>query len=156
MSVSTYVCVGWYVECANNPKEVTDYRKYCTTDECVHKGVICDKNALFCQYCGRLLSTFRYLTPGTSVDPYYVIDELSESFAHLDVYNGDKIHYWVKNIDSEGVNVYLDNNEICEFPTNLISRDEFKSRYSKELDIFKRNYGDDNVKIKFGVIRYCS
>jgi len=167
--MSTYkeVYVGVYVECKNELKEKLETIKRCTNLQCA--TIYKDENIKFCGLCGspvvnEMRNTGEYINKISSIDvPNELVDTLTEIYAYSpsnkDIYVSNTGIGKIEYEESGDRNIF----ELYDFnkENNLLLKinDTFRAFITdpdcmKFCNLLKKEYGEENVTIKFGTIVY--
>lgn len=166
MSIDYSTYIGPYVECRFENKETTEKRRCCPTKSCKRFGKeVYEKATKFCDQCGAQIEVVEFPKIVEAVDDYELRMSMDEA---LHTPMGDELHFWQKenNIHIWMPNRYLKcedyprievehrESSIQEIPVELPAAQiaAFKSQFEKELAMLAKEYGDDKMTYKWGVI----
>lgn len=157
MSLEHSTYIGCFIFCKNEEMiSKKEFKMLLCINKCVEN--LYDSSQIFCPYCGEKLiesinvkDVFHYKVPKDEI--YEVtnnsIRDISDFVPNID----HLIEIWLPNKDyssnEEGVTIITD-----KVKKNSITN--FAIRYNIEIEILKTYYGEENVKIHFGVISYYS
>lgn len=153
MSYDTNVYIGAYIECYN-PRVKTDI----TELECC--GKTHKQGTNFCSECGKkLIPVKTHESMEKSVDVSKVSDDINEELLPTNFYDHEFEGHEIKDV---WITAYgedeIELDEIKDIGSIDIPKEieEFKLKFSEEISIIGRAYGEENIKIKYGLMVYYS
>lgn len=162
MGISYHVTLGAYFECKT--KEVKESQKYraCGGEDCSQrKQDVWDNKKKFCSECGGAIKDLTRTVRAPAVDPYDVsVEALKESIYHADLdekfTDGEVIHRYLSNrgIAHEMWDPHCTANFVKEFDGEeaQTDMDALEAGHKNDFNYLMSVYGDDNVRIKWGLI----
>lgn len=130
-------------------KDVVKVKRFCTE----HPKIKQEKNK-FCSECGKAITQ----------EDYVVNEKISTNRILIEydtLWMPESSSFFIPN-SNPPKNIKVDEYESCAVDfmniSDLVSEQLtwFNSKYSKELSILRKNLGEDNVKVKWGVVTYWS
>jgi len=162
MSISTYTVVGWFILAKIKDAEKEEYTYICEDTQCYSKHKYTSNDSLYCPYCGTKLarvSTGKRYIDTKQYAQYEVGEMIQESFYKADNRN-ITTHYWLYNFGNDAVSRTINGEYDLDFlnlsKLKFLTKKEFEEMFSKELNIFKEYYGENNISVVFGIMQYSS
>lgn len=160
MSVSFNTFVGPYVEVYSPEKQSTEEYHSCPNKKCVnHTKPISDG---YCSKCGTKIERMeRACMEKIDFDCYdefpdYSLEEVITTYKPTDC---EDYIYFV-NGNKHAIGIILDGNDVSvnqiDEKTPQAESELFKNKLNKEITRLQEVFGKDNVKIKWGVLVWCS
>jgi len=178
MGIDYHASIGPYVICKITKKladRPVDHG--CHNEKCDLQGVEVNKKHKFCSDCGFNLGKTTTSFDEDSVDHWDMSEKIKEALYIImgdsasDYMKKHKIHIWAANCDYKpskerekelnteqsshfSCDVLTTNFEIVEISARSIEIDleAFEEKFTKEIGILKKSYGEENVTIKWGFI----
>jgi len=165
MSLDYSIHIGPYLECQVAKVQVQKEKRTCVNVECKNHGKAfysqyAPIEKIFCELCGNKIETISTPIEMDSVHTGELRDKIKEKLIPLGGnFNSKEEHYWVSN-QREDSHISYDPKTpdeekiITELVFNKMSAmmSQFEEYFEKEIKIIKKEYGEDRVKIKFGVL----
>lgn len=168
MGVDRNVYFGYFLKCQNEIVEILEKPtcklnkkiKSCPLDKLVEFPTQCDECSETLNMVSRKTNKVEYIDPEEIDEDFYLADHYGCKFDQKDdkffeFYMPNKIKD-VKFIDEQ----IGSGNDQVNIVNNYFSiekgRKQFYELYSKSIEVIKEKYGNDNVEICFGIIRYSS
>jgi hypothetical protein len=155
--------LGPYVECRTGKVEKTLTKNACINKKCDTYGK--ERSTPFCEKCGGKIDEFTYKTQGSKVDAWEVAEKLNEKLTSpMGDYirqweKKNNIDLWVSNIRRKGKNRPFSFDpteavEALEITPALMADEisEFTDQFRGEISILRKEYGLENVTVKWGLI----
>lgn len=166
MGVDTNTHIGPYIKVKGTKKETIERNIItCLNKECErHKNNLsAEKN--FCSDCGSKIGSLKYKEK-ISLDPYDLIydepyeDEFYDELCHA--FDEKKTHYFIPNeetpFDKKRGTIDENDNGLVDL-TDYNSKEEiewFKKRYKKIIDVFHKEFGENCLEVRWGIIQWYS
>lgn len=158
MSIDYNTYVGPYIEVYNPEKDSTEEYHSCPNKKCTNHTK--DISAGFCSECGSKIERMsRKCKERVDFDTWEEFDDsICEVLCGYKPDGCENFMYLVSNVGKIGLNLDGRNPSINEIDCGkpLVEIFDFKSIKKKEIDRLKEVFGTDNVKIKWGVLVWCS
>lgn len=164
MGIDYTVHIGPYVECKNERIDIKKTRRACTNEKCkAHKDHVWEMKVNFCSVCGTKIGQVEFVEKG---DKFFVdAEEIGEMLhdVRLNQKVKEYVQYWLPNHarpnkKSRDFNFDPKHDEdfVDEIQADTIAEDlkEFKEQYKDAIAKLVKEYGKDNVTVKWGVIFY--
>ena len=161
MGVYYSVRIGPYAECRSKLITETVNIKACTKPTCRYASIAVSGN--FCSLCGSKVGSVLVDVTTVEVKPDHVgIDDgrlaLSPGETLRSNYHNRGIHIWMSNLPQVANTHSLSEgeDEVVAIDANTINTgiEDFEKVFAEELELMRRSYGPDNVRVKYGVIYY--
>ena len=152
MGVDHNVYAGPFALCQNEQQEKVGTKLSCTNSGCSNYGkTLHDK---FCPNCGFPVGDFDITYTTERVDSYDLADVMCLMCCVGGLY-GD---VWVSNDISDDFYDFGHEHFVKCLMGEEVSKaiDDFKKKHISDLEMLKEAYGEDNVKIKWGVVGWMS
>ena len=146
MSVDYTKMVGAYAKVYNPLTEKESFIYACVNEKCMDNGKKCPSN--FCPRCGKEIGKKKVMiSERIEFDCYKELDEKMYRAMKDDDYC-----YYVSNISTEDDHLEdISENEIT--PEQIASGlAKFNENRSREISKLKKVFGEENVKVKWGVL----
>jgi hypothetical protein len=168
MGIDYTVHVGPYVECQTGTIDVKKNRRSCTNPKCKdHQRENYDLEAKFCAKCSSPIGDVEYSAKGDRIDLWQVIEEIDEALMppHGSKQWSDDVDLYVPNLgrpnrESRKYRFYPKESGFILYDIDhqliLDEMGEFCVQYREAIETIRKHYGDNNVKIKWGVIHTVS
>lgn len=159
MGSSLCVNLGPYLECKNRIERVFVECQGCS--KC--KTEVWNEKIKFCEVCGTAVGKYKKIEFQPVVDVNDLIDTLDEVLMNFDILKPIKnIDFWISNqrntacFSKDLADDYDNKSGVYELTDTVISEEleAFETYFKKQIDIIRKAYGQANVKLKWGVIRY--
>lgn len=166
MGISYSTHVGPYVECLTEMKDTTQTIRTCSNPACKrYEEQKWEKTNKFCTACGKPIQSRQTPIKTTAVDHGEIQEKIEEA---LYTVPGDEFyswmgknhtHLWLPNRASPGI--YFDPLEGMQYRpigADVIEKEvaEFSESYKKELAVLRKEYGTEQVAVKWGLIHYLN
>lgn len=152
MGIDYNTYVGPYLKVKNLPKTSTETYHTCVNKKCDnHKK---DLYSQFCSSCGSKVEEMIRSCENT------VFVEPTDSFKlhEITFYDSENYDYFIPNDGKLGL--WADGRTELEIPiknnTPENELEKFKSRFKKEISILHKEYGENLIEVKWGVLIWCS
>ena len=145
---------GPYAECKIQIVEVDDSRW-----ECPNHPSWLGLHSPFCSQCGSRAVKVPIKVKARSVIHYMVRDEMQERFGLEDLVGTEigKQDIWLANVDFGHICRIDEDDEVAAWRSDtdrIIEADDFRERFKKSIDLLIEKYGESNVTIRWGLVRY--
>jgi ribosomal protein L37E len=169
MGLSSSIHIGPYMLVTGKKYSTEEYTiRGCSNKECLgYKGKVSfQENKKFCSECGFELKS-RICKEKVSITPYDLMcevpyeEELCDELVHVDTIKGGKDVFMpnestpfskkrgsIKGYDNSVVDL-MDYDKEAEI-------EWFKERYKRAIEIFKIEFGQDSVELRWGVIQWVN
>lgn len=162
MGISYHVTLGAYFECKTKEVKQSEKFRACDTDGCSdRKRDVWDTKKKFCAECGGAIKDLSRTKRVPAVDPFDTYYEAcKESIYHEDLdeksVDGEVIHRYLSNrgIGHERHDPHSTANFVQEIDEERAQRDidALEAGHKNEFNYLMAVYGEDNVRIKWGLI----
>lgn len=160
MSIDYMIHIGPYVVCKNEQIDVKKTRRSCTNENCKrHKEHVWDTSVNFCVTCGSKIGQVDYIEKDAKI--CVDSEELNEDLHPCSQLNQDNLEYWLPNKGLPGSRMLSFNPKYDEEFAEAISPkeigndiEEFKNHYKTAIAKLTKEFGKNNVEVKWGVIFY--
>jgi len=169
MGIDYTTYMGPYARCKTSKVPATEKISTCSNEQCKeHPTKIWDKKKKFCEGCGSPIQERDIPIQVDNVNAYELRMSIKESLYDVP---GDSWRFWMRE---NNTHVWLANQRVSgargfsfdpegniQFipVTPELMAAEIKlfiEHYTKELDVLRQAYGEDNVEIQWGLIHYIS
>lgn len=156
MGIDYNTFVGPYIEVYNPEKDTTVKFPTCRNVNCVQHGT--ELSGIYCSRCGKLIDlATRISKERIEFDWYTSLGE--KNICGITVENKSDNEYFISN-KNDIAGIYMDGRypsvEEIEIKNIQIQIKNFKKMASVEIKKLEKIFGKDNVKIKWGVLVWCS
>lgn len=172
MSISQNYYIGPFVECKIEQIFVLVEYHGCNQKDCPSKGI--PRGGLFCSACGNPIAEITKQEPRSNINWWEVSEEINEDLYIMDWPVSRNIrHFWLPNknfgenpgkrIDEDCILILEDGfkkfeNGVFEpaFPDPVEAIKLFEQQFANALIVIRQRYGEDNVKIRWGILSWYS
>lgn len=157
MGTSRNFYVGPYIKCLLREVSKTHATWTCANKQCANRNKSLT-GSWFCAICGTACESVEEVVSGFAPDKMAVDEMIGEVFFSPRISNGP-VHLWLPNQHrGERAEVIRARNDLYECPIRNedIEKDRqwIRVEYEKELDIFRAEYGMQNVHLCWGRLVY--
>ena len=155
----TRTYIGAFAECKNQLKQETIMLRRCPNPGCKRHNKQYSLAVNFCDICGSPLEGFTTLTLAVStptVDAWRVSEAIDEALTYATMDN-DAVTIWMPNLRNENpVSVEVEEGKylVLEAMTAADHMTNFLDRYGDALKHLQATYGEDSVRVRWGVVCY--